>query len=470
MAEYTNPYSGGFKPVREEVTAHDLPVTGRIPAELNGRYLRNGPNPMNLDDPTLHLFLGEGMVHGVRLREGRAEWYRNRWVRSEHVASELGERHPGGASVNLGDAACNTHVIGHAGRTLALVESGPRPYELTYELDTARRGDFGGTLPGGYTAHPKLDPRTGELHAVCYQFGDDQVRYLVVSPEGRVTSSIGVPAAHQPMIHDCALTERYVVLYDLPVTFSEELARGGAQLPYAWNERRPARIGLLPRAGTGAGVREGAAEGTGVPQWFEVEPCWIFHTLNAYDEGDAVVIDAVRYDHMMRDARLEGSPLPTLDRWTLDTATGKTTQSRLDDRPQEFPTVSPAAVAGAHRYGYAAVTPDINTHLTEQQELSSLPDDAFGDALLKHDLTAGSAQRRPFRSGAYAGEPFFVPSATAAAEDDGYVMSFVHDPDRGATDLLILSAQDFTGDPVAAVHLPVRVPLGFHGSWVPDAA
>lgn len=452
------PFRGALTPTTEEVTAHDLPVTGRLPAELNGRYLRNGPNPMDNEDPNLHLFLGEGMVHGVRLREGRAEWYRNRWVRSAPVAEALGERPRVQAEVNLADFASNTHVIGHAGRTLALVESGPRPYELGYELDTLGPFDFGGTLPAGYTAHPKLDPATGELHAVTYEYGDDHVRYLVVSPEGRVSRTLAIPAAHFPVMHDFALTGRYVVLYDLPVTFSQRAAEEGRQIPQAWDDGRGARLGLLPREATDPSQI----------RWFEIDPCWIFHTLNAYDEGDSVVIDAVRYEHLMRDARLDIGAPPTLERWTLDTATGKATQVRLDDRAQEFPTVNPARVAGPHRYGYAAVAPDVNRYLTAEPELQSLPDSAFSDLLLKHDLRTRTVQERRFPRGAYVGEPTFVPAQSGTSEDDGYVISFVHDPERGASDLVVLSAQDFTGPPVATVHLPARVPLGFHGSWVAD--
>jgi carotenoid cleavage dioxygenase-like enzyme len=164
---------GPFAPVIEEITAFDLPVTGSLPAGLNGRYLRNGPNPLGLDDPDYrfregHWFLGPGMVHGVRLREGKAEWYRNRWVRSQPLAEAMDEKWPGGP-VHAGmDFAANTHIIAHAGRYLATVEAGPLSYELSGELDTLGPCDFVGTLPGGFAAHTKLDHATGELHAIAY--------------------------------------------------------------------------------------------------------------------------------------------------------------------------------------------------------------------------------------------------------------------------------------------------------------
>ncbi|MDF5755922.1 carotenoid oxygenase family protein [Spongiactinospora sp. TRM90649] len=457
------PFRGGYVPVTEEITAFDLPVTGTLPDRLNGRFLRNGPNPLNLEEPNQHLFTGEGMVHGVRLRDGRAEWYRNRWVRSDAVALSLGETPRPGPRFEGMDFAANTHVIGHAGRTLALVEAGFPAVELTYELDTVGRCDFGGSLPGGFTAHSKLDPRTGELHAVCYYFGrPDVVQHVVADAAGRVVRAVDVAVEDGPMMHDFGLTDRYVVLYDLPVTFSVAALEAGIRMPYAWDDRHPARVGLLPRDGDGARVR-----------WFEVDPCWVFHTLNAYEDGDRVVVDVVAYDRLFVDARLDAGGPPALDRWVLDTATGKAVRTRLDDRNQEFPRIDDRRTARQHRYGYTVVTEELRAQLPRgADDLEDLPPEAFGAALLKHDLRTGGHEAHRFPRDAYAGEPVFVPadpsSSEEGVEDDGYVMTYVHNPDRGAADLVILSAQDFEGDPVATVHLPARVPLGFHGGFIPD--
>ena len=446
---------GPYAPVTEEITAFDLPVTGSLPAELDGRYLRNGPNPLGLDDPGSHWFLGAGMVHGVRLRNGRAEWYRNRWVRSRDVAESLGEEWPAGP-VHAGmDFAANTHVIAHAGRTLATVEAGALPYELTPELETVGPCDFDGTLPGGYAAHTKLDRQTGDLHAVAYFWGWDHVQHVVVGADGRVSGTTDVPVSDGPMMHDFALTETYVVLFDLPVTFSMAVASAGSKLPYSWNPSHQARVGLLPRTGA---VRE--------VRWLEVDPCWVFHTLNAYDDGGRVVVDMCRYEGAY-DMRVlaEQGPL-TLERWIIDPAAGRVTRQGLDDRQQEFPRVDDRVVARPHRYGYSAVVGDVSRATVQPN--GDFRDDAFANALLKHDLSAGTVEVHPFGRGAAAGEAVFAPSSPEAAEDDGCVMAFVHDPDRGAADLVVLAAQDFAGAPVAVVHLPARVPLGFHGSWIPE--
>jgi carotenoid cleavage dioxygenase len=452
---------GAFAPVTEELTAFDLQVTGRVPRELNGRYLRNGPNVLGLEDPRAHHWmLGEGMVHGVRLREGRAEWYRNRWVRSSQVANKLGEPYPG--PVPPDDFPCNTHVIPYRGRILALQEGGPLPYELDDELGTVGTYDFRGTLEGAFAAHTKYDAYAGELHAIAYYPTWDHVRHLVVDPAGRVSRTTRIPVADAPMIHDFALTEKHVVILDMPVTFDPAAAERGDPVPYVWNRRHPARVGVLPRAG-------------GAVRWFEVAPVYYSHTLNAYEEGSRIVIDMTNFPAPFFVAgRGSGGPYDAgtvrLDRWTIDLRHGHVRTRTLDDRPQEFPRVNEALVSRRHRYGYSAAAADMTlAYLTAD---GSPPDRAFGNALIKHDLLRGTAQVHRLPRNAAASEAVFVPSdATdpAAAEDDGYAIAYVHNPDRGASDLVILAAQDFTGEPVARIHLPGRVPLGFHGSWIADA-
>ena len=220
-----NPYLEGFlAPVRAEVTATDLEVTGHIPEHLDGRYLRNGPNPAAEVDPaTYHWFTGDGMVHGVALRDGQGLL-----VPQPLGPQPGGVRHARRAGARHGStrarACCrlgaNTNVLTHAGRTLALVEGGVANYELTDELDTVGTCDFDGTLAGGYTAHPHRDPRTGELHAVSYSFARGRtVQYSVIDTNGRARRTVDIEVSGSPMMHDFSLTDKYVVIYDLPVTF-----------------------------------------------------------------------------------------------------------------------------------------------------------------------------------------------------------------------------------------------------------
>ena len=443
MTTVENRYlTGNYAPVANEVTATELAVTGSLPEVLSGRYLRNGPNPLSAPEPsTYHWFIGDGMVHGIRLRDGRAEWYRNRWVRSAEIAQALGEPvRPGPVHADM-DFASNTNVIGHAGRTFAIVEAGARPYELTYELDTVGPTDFGGTLPGAYTAHPKRDPATGELHAVSYYWGwGNLVQYTVVDTAGAVRKVVDIDVGGPVSVHDMSLTERFVVIYDLPVVFDLDAAMSGAGFPYRWDPDYRARVGLLDRDGGADDVR-----------WFEVEPCYVFHPMNAYDDGDRVVLDVVRHGKMFDTHRLgpdEGPP--TLERWTVDVTGDKVVEERLDDRGQEFPRVDERVVGRRHRYGYAGAFLGNET------------------ALVKHDLDRRTSEVRLLASAGGASEAVFVPSGPEAGEDDGWVLAVVYDPDRDTSDLLVLNAGDFTGEPQAIVHLPQRVPFGFHGNWVPD--
>ncbi len=428
MTTTTNSYlAGNFGPVTEEVTAFDLEVTGTIPEGLDGRLLRNGPNPhLPVEDPsTYHWFTGEGMVHGLRLRGGRAEWYRNRWVRGDEGFGP------------------NTNVVGHAGRTWALVESGPLPVELTEELESVGTNGFDGTLQEGYTAHPKVDPRTGELHAVSYLWAWDHLRYTVVGVDGRVRREVRVPVPGQPMVHDCAITDNQVVLLDLPVTFDLDAAMAGARLPYAWNPDYGARVGLLPRQGAAADVA-----------WFEVGPCYVFHPLNAFeDDAGRVMVDVVRHPKIFDRDRLGPNEGATrLDRWTIDPASGRVSEETLDDTSVELPRLDERQIGRPHRYGYAMEAGDTFAH---------------GDAV-KYDLQAGTTERHDFGAGRMTLEPVFVPRSAAAGEDEGWVLSYVYDAATDRSDVVVLAADDFAGDPVATIHLPQRVPFGFHGNWVPD--
>jgi carotenoid cleavage dioxygenase-like enzyme len=413
---------GPFAPVTEEVTAFDLPVTGRVPAELNGRYLRNGPNALGVEDPVIHIWgAGQGMVHGVRLRDGRAEWYRNRFVRATGPGPMV-------------------HVIEHANRTFAMLEGGLPPAELDAELNTVGVCQLGGTAEG-FTAgaHSKHDPRTGALHSLSYLIGREFVQYIVTDVTGSVVQTTVIPMTRTPFLHDFALTEKHVVLWDTPVGFDGFDCR--------WLPGHPTRVGVMPR--TGGDVR-----------WLEIDPVHVSHTLNAYDDGDSIVVDLVTAEGPF-DPADPGAVRPALDRWTIEP--GKIHRWRIDDRPQDFPRINERWTTRAHRYGYSAATALYGIPFAPE---GLPPDDAFTNALVKHDLERGTSEVHGFGRDEAVGEAVFA--ATGDGEDDGFLLTYVHDPRRGASDLVIVSAQDFTGAPVARIHLPVRVPLGLHGNWLAD--
>ncbi|MGB1879089.1 MAG: carotenoid oxygenase family protein [Gammaproteobacteria bacterium] len=437
-----SPYlSGNYAPVSEERTETRLEVTGELPGDLNGSYLRNGPNPVGKVNPRRHhWFLGDGMIHAVRLAEGQALGYRNRWVRSSKVLKHLGD----GNAATAPKFGPNTHVISYAGRLWALVEAGFPPVELDEDLNTLGINRFSDTLKGGYTAHPKLDPVTGELHAVGYWWPKRRgaVQYSRIGTDGRVREQLDIPVPGMTMLHDMALTERYIVIFDLPVTVRLRALLRRPSFPFAWDENYGARVGLLPRGGTAADVI-----------WVEVEPAYVFHPMNAYDDAAGnVVIDVCRYARMFaRDQRGPfGDSRPTLDRWVLDPVNRRASETRLDDRAQEFPRCAPGRVGRPYRYGYTVTIGD-----------------AGFPGLLKHDLHTGNAERFSHGAAEHCGEPYFVPRAGATSEDDGYIMTLVYDDTVDRSDLVVWDAREPAAEPLARVHLPVRVPNGFHGCWAP---
>ena len=449
-APTVNPYLGGnFAPVRDELTLEKLTVTGSIPEHLDGRYVRIGPNPIAPDVPTHHWFIGEGMVHGVRLRDGHAEWYRNRYVRSTEVAAALGGPVPEGP-INpvFPDAAPNTNVIRNAGRTLAISEAGIRPYALTDELDTIGPCDFDGTLPVGWTAHPHADPSTGEFHAVSYFFGwDKALHYTVLGNDGRIKRQVEIGVHGSPMVHDFSLTDAHVIVYDLPVRFDLDMVSEQAALPYRWDPEYPARVGVMRRESDGSDVR-----------WFDVEPCYVFHPMNAYDDGDTIVIDLARHPKMFdADRRGPNEGPPTLDRWTIDAVAGKVIESRIDERGQEFPRIDERRTGRRHRYGYSVGTATGTGTIANGDMLS---------AVVRHDFDEGRVDTRTFGRQIGVSEFVFVPSSADSSEDDGVLMGYTHDQSSNESTLTLLDAQSL--ETVASVAIPARIPYGFHGNWFAD--
>lgn len=442
-----NPWlEGSYAPVNAEVEEAALRVTGSVPPELDGLFARIGPNPVRppKHPGRYHWFTGDGMVHGVRLSEGRALWYRNRWVRTNPVSRALGEPPAPGPRRGIFDTV-NTNVIAHAGQIWALVEAGPFPVKLDARLETTAHTDLGGTLNTPFSAHPHRDPATGELHAICYDAKvQNRLFHVAVDREGRVMRRLDIPVQHGPMVHDCALTGRYVLIFDLPVTFSPRQLLRGNPMPYAWNPRHEARIGLLPRA-------DGATAENIL--WCAVDPCFVFHSCNAFDLPDGrVQLDVVVHDRMFATSMTgPDSRRVTFERWLLDPERGATDRTVVDERGQDFPRMNEQLATRPYRYAYT---------------VSFGGDASGGTRLLKHDLETGQTHTHRHGPGRETGEAVFVPRQSASAEDDGWLLSYVYDANSQTSDLVILNAQDVTGPPQAIVHLNHRVPHGFHGNWI----
>jgi len=401
-------------------------VLGALPPELTGTYIRNGANPRP-GSPPAHLFLGDGMLHGLRIEKGRARWYRNRWVRTKSFLSGAPYvRKNGTLDFTVGPA--NTSVIAHAGSLFALVESS-FPYEVTRELETVGPHDFDGRLKTPFAAHPKRCPRTGELHAFGMQLVPGSLTYHRIDAAGALIEDRRIPVKGVTMMHDFALTDRHAIFMDLPVIFDLKLALM-KQMPFRWSDKYGARLGVVSRDDARTRVR-----------WFDVEPCFVFHVLNAFEDEQRIVIDVVRYRELWRDKQDFGPR--TLHRWTLDLALGTVREATLDERLVEFPRCDERRTGNAYRYGYAVESPN---------------------TVRKYDLAAGTSAQHDFGAAAVAGEATFV--AAGEAEDAGWLMLLVYDAASDRSDFVVLDASDVAAPPVATVRLPARVPQGFHGNWI----
>ena len=431
---------GNGAPVDEERTLADLRVTGSIPPELDGRYVRNGANPFSgMSD---HPFFGDGMLHGIRLRDGKAEWYRNRYVKTPFINDPSRNILDLAVAMDMASSKANTHVVGHAGKILAL-EEGHFPYVVDGLLDTVGPTDFGGVLNGSFTAHPKVCPVTGELLAFGYSALEPYLRYLRVSASGDLVQTETITVGGPTMMHDFNVTRNHVIFMDLPAVFDLDMALRG-EMPIHWDDDYPARLGVMPRNGTDADVR-----------WFDLDPCYVFHPMNSYEDGDNIVLDVARLSHIWRDSMMD-FPMPQVWRWTIDTVTGKVTEEQVDDRAGEFPRVADSVVGLKHRYGYMMAIPAAFSY-----------DDPMSTsgAILKYDRTTGQRSEIDLGRGRMPGEPVFVPAASGKAEDDGYLMTFVYDASSNTSEFVVLDASTMSDTPVATVPLP-RVPHGFHGSWI----
>jgi len=437
---------GVFAPVDHETTATSLEVVGELPVALNGLYARIGPNPLKqADRAKYHWFIGDGMVHGLRLHEGKALWYHSRWIGSPSVNKALGRPLVPGQKRGVSDVV-NTNVYGHAGRVWASTEAGVLPVELDGELNTLRHGLFDSDLSTAYTAHPHLDPVTGDLHAICYDaLTPWKVRYVRVDASGKVDRTVDIKVKHGPMIHDCAITASQVIVLDLPVTFSMRMAMGGASFPYAWNDSHKARVGLLPRDGQAKDMR-----------WLDIDPCYVFHPCNAYDLPDGsvvldVVVHARMFDRSRNGPELDGQP--KFERWTLPAGGTKVQRQVISEIPQEFPRLDERLVGRPYRYAYA-----VDTRF----------DQPGGQALMRHDLQTGETLHHVFGPHHTPGEFVFVPRRADSAELDGWLVGLVINREADKGELHVLNADDFMGAPQAVVKLPERVPMGFHGNWIAD--
>jgi len=457
-----NPYlSGNFAPIASEDDFADLPLTGALPPELAGTYYRTGPNPQFPPrDENYHWFAGDGMVHAFRVANGKVS-YRNRWVRTpkwelEHAAGQAlfgtfgNPMTTDPSALGQDSGVANTNIVFHAGRLLAL-EEGHQPFEVD-PATLAPRGyiPYAATA-NRFTAHPKFDPETGEMVFFGYMTGEgfftDNITYGVVDKIGRISRLDTFRAPFSSMVHDFFVTKNYVMFPVLPLTGNLERAMAGGPA-FAWEPEKGSHIGLMRRD---AGVE--------TMRWFTTDPCYVFHPMNMWEDGDKIYADVMQYENAPLFPNVDGSPgtpaSARLCRWTFDLS-GKTdtiARAYLDDSAGEFPRLDERRAGLPYRHGYFAANSRNGT-------------DVKFDAIAHIDFATGKKSLHSLPKGDAVGEPVFVPRTAAAGEGDGFLVAVAYRGAENRSDFIVLDAQNVTAGPIATAALPRRVPFGFHGNWV----
>ena len=462
-----HPYlNGAWTPLHEEVDAFDLDVIeGAIPTDIDGVYLRNTENQIHQPLGRFHPFDGDGMIHQIDFANGRAQ-YRNRFIRTRCFDAEqeahgslwggladpvqLAKRPGFGAHGSLKDSS-STDVVVHAGKALSTFYQCGEGYRLDPET-LAQTGVEPWVPIDGISAHPKVDERTGELMFFNYSKHAPYLHYGEVDRHNRLTNYIPVPLAGPRLPHDMAFTEHYAILNDLPVFWDAELLKKNV---HAVREHKglPSRFAIVPRHGKTEDVR-----------WFEAAPTYVLHWLNAYEDGDEIVLDGYfqdnptpgpkedappGYEHMMGYLD-EYSFQSKLHRWRFNLKTGATSEAHLDDRVLEFGMINARYAGRPYRYGYSTL---------------AVPGWFLFRGFVKHDLKTGESWTYELGENRYGSEAPFAPRQGATEEDDGYLVSFVSDENTGTSECVLLDARRIQDGPVCRIALPHKLCSGTHAVW-----
>jgi len=467
----THPYrTGAWLPNLVEYDAVDCDVIGELPDDLDGVYLRNTENPLHDSLGRYHPFDGDGMLHSIRFGNGAAS-YRNRFIRTAGFETELAEGRPlwaglaespaksidprgWGARGRMKDSS-STDVVVHGGRALTSFYQCGDLYRLDpVSLDQLGPETWRGAFPPeGVSAHPKVDEHTGELLFFNYSTTAPYMHYGVVDASGELVhyTPVALPGARLP--HDMAFTEHYAILNDCPMFWDPDLLARGVHA-VRFHPEMPTRFGVIPRRGGPADVR-----------WFEAEATYVLHWINAFEDGDEVVLDGYFQHDPSPRVDPSGTPLdrmlryldnqvlrPTPHRWRFNLATGATKEEPLSDELLEFGMVNGRHAGRPYRYVY---------------NMTNTPGWFLFNGIVRLDVHTGERQEYRFDDGVYASESPMAPSTSSASEDDGYVVTFTTDMVNDRSECLVFDASAIADGPIARVRLPERISSGTHSCWVP---
>ena len=467
---------GNFAPVDRELNVPNLPVEGEIPKALRGMLVRNGPNPQFHPKGKYHWFDGDGMLHAVSFTDNGVH-YRNRYVATEGFLKEKkagralyrGLLEPPDVALALAGLnpyknSANTSVVYHGNRLLALWEAG-LPYELQLKtLETIGPTDFSGKVTHPFTAHPKIDPKTGEMITFGYVPNEPILMMSEIDRTGAWVRTTKIPIDKPTMVHDFAITENYAIFPICPLRFEVSRLLSGV-VPWHFDQSAPTRFAVVSRK-----------DPTQV-RFFEATTCFVFHLLNAFESNNApsneerktsgtaqkplgqIELVGCRYEQFpgslnfgdSDDATASDQAVPY--RWVFDLDSGRVREELLDDVPAEFPRINEAYTGAPNRYGFFG-----------------LGDDEFFHGFKKLDFRDGHTSVIQMENSVHCGEGIFVSDPSSHEEDSGWLLSFVYLTISGQSELWIFDAKSFRPKALARVTLPGRVPYGFHGTWVPTIA
>ncbi|KAL6320554.1 hypothetical protein AAG906_007633 [Vitis piasezkii] len=448
--------TGNFAQVDELPPIDCLVVEGELPQSLNGTYIRNGPNPLHQPRGPHHLFEGDGMLHSIRLSDGRATFC-SRYVKTYKYALEDNVGFPifpnilsGFHSVvDLGRCAI---AIGRpfslSNRLFALGES-DLPYSIHLseegDIETIGRCDFDGKAFINMTAHPKIDPETGETFAFRCSPIPPYITFFSIDTEGSKQQDVPIFSMTDPtFVHDFSITKQYIVFSESQIEMNPLRLMMCKGMPVSAELDKVPRIGVLPRyASTDSEIR-----------WFEAPGFNAMHAINAWEEGDEEIIlvapNAISIENLFHSIEKVHF---SLEKVRINLRSGSVTRTTLSQKNLELGSINPSYVGKRNRYGYMGIGKMI-------PKMSGV---------VKIDLELEcEVSRRLYGAGCFGGEPLFVAKDGASEEDDGYIVSYVHDEKSGTSRFVVMDAKSQTLDVVAAVKLPRRVPYGFHGLFVKD--